>query len=178
MKNLPLRDSVVDSAVRDRNIKRLRETGALLPKISELADPSTIPESIRNDLKTIDPDAPIALNLFRVHWFNSRRAIAAVPDHYVLPESLTGTPAKIVVLFGNRFPMIRAHKVLAAYACLAPRIATGQFDLTRHRAVWPSTGNFCRGGVAISRILGCRGVAVLPAGMSVERFQWLEKWAK
>lgn len=177
MKNLPLRETVVDRAVRDRNIKKLRESGALLPKFSELADPSTIPQSIQDDLKTVDPDAPLALNLYRVHWFNSRRAIAGVPEHVVLPPSLTGTEAKIVVLFGNRFPMIRAHKVLAAYACLAPRIATGQFDLTKNRAVWPSTGNFCRGGVAISRILGCRGVAVLPAGMSVERFQWLEKWA-
>ncbi len=177
MKNLPLRNSVVDSAVRDKNIRKLREIGAVLPKFSELADPATIPASIKGDLKTIDPNAPIALNLFRVHWYNSRRAIAAVPDHLVLPPSLTGTEAKIVVLFGNRFPMIRAHKVLAAYACLAPRIVSGQFDLTKHRAVWPSTGNFCRGGVAITRILGCRGVAVLPAGMSVERFQWLEKWA-
>ena len=44
-------------------------------------------------------------------------------------------------------------------------------------AVWPSTGNYCRGGVAISRILGCRGVAVLPEGMSRERFEWLESVA-
>ena len=69
--------------------------------------------------------------------------------------------------------MIRAHKVLAAYACLAPRLVSGRFDPTRQRAVWPSTGNYCRGGVAISRILGCRGVAVLPEGMSQERFDWL-----
>ena len=72
--------------------------------------------------------------------------------------------------------MIRAHKVLAAYGCLAPRVVTGQFDPTRHRAIWPSTGNYCRGGVAISRILGCRGVAVLPENMSQERFDWLERW--
>ena len=72
--------------------------------------------------------------------------------------------------------MIRAHKVLAAYACLAPRLVSGRFDPTRQRAVWPSTGNYCRGGVAISRILGCRGVAVLPAGMSQERFDWLSQW--
>ena len=62
--------------------------------------------------------------------------------------------------------MIGAHKVLPAYACLVPRLVTGQFDPSHDRAVWPSTGNYCRGGVAISRILGCRGVAVLPAGMS------------
>ena len=53
---------------------------------------------------------------------------------------------------------------------------TGAFDPTTHRAVWPSTGNYCRGGVAISRIMGCRGVAVLPEGMSRERFEWLERW--
>ena len=42
--------------------------------------------------------------------------------------------------------------------------------------MWPSTGNYCRGGVAISRIMGCRGVAVLPEGMSAERFAWLGRW--
>jgi hypothetical protein len=94
----------------------------------------------------------------------------------VLPPALTGVEAPIVVLLGDRFPMIRSHKVLAAYGCLVPRLVTGQFDPTAQRAVWPSTGNYCRGGVAISRILGCRGVAVLPAGMSRERFDWLEHW--
>jgi cysteine synthase A len=99
-----------------------------------------------------------------------------VPDHIVLPSSLTGVESPIIVAFGDRFPMIGAHKVLAAYACLAPRVVTGQFDPTRHRAIWPSTGNYARGGVAISRIMGCRGVAVLPAGMSQERFDWLDQW--
>jgi len=81
-----------------------------------------------------------------------------------------------VVAIGEKFPMIRAHKVLAAYGCLAPRIVTGTFDPARDRAVWPSTGNYCRGGVAISRLMGCRGAAVLPEGMSRERFAWLEDW--
>ena len=72
--------------------------------------------------------------------------------------------------------MIGAHKVLAAYGCLVPRLVSGAFDPGHHRAVWPSTGNYCRGGIAISRILGCHGVAVLPEGMSRERFSWLEKW--
>jgi cysteine synthase A len=80
------------------------------------------------------------------------------------------------VLLGCRFPMIGAHKVLPAYAGLAQRLATGRFDPAEHKAIWPSTGNYCRGGVAISRILGCRGVAVLPEGMSRERFDWLDKW--
>ena len=84
----------------------------------------------------------------------------------------------IVVVFGDRFPMITAHKVLAAYACLAPRIVTGQFDPTRQRAIWPSTGNYARGGIAISRIMASRGVAILPEGMSQERFDWLDRWCE
>ena len=121
---------------------------------------------------------PNEKNLWRVHWFNAadRRQRVEVPGHVILPEALTGVKAPIVVLLGRRFPMIGAHKVLAAYACLVPRLVTGLFDPQHDRAVWPSTGNYCRGGVAISRILGCRGVAVLPAGMSRERFEWLAQW--
>ena len=112
-----------------------------------------------------------------MHWFNDRARTGrvAAPVHIELPAALTGVEARIVVVLGALFPMIRAHKVLAAYACLAPRLVSGRFDPTRQRAVWPSTGNYCRGGVAISRILGCRGVAVLPEGMSQERFDWLEQ---
>ena len=120
---------------------------------------------------------PDARNLWRVHWYNDLNGNRVnVPDHVVLPSSLTGVPNPIIVVFGDRFPMITAHKVLAAYSCLAPRVVTGQFDPTYHRAIWPSTGNYARGGVAISRIMGCRGVAILPAGMSQERFDWLDQW--
>ncbi len=173
-----LTSDIIDPKVRKRNIERLRKGGVALPKFSQLADAAAIPKWVQEELTAVDPDAAHPLNLFRVHWYNSRhdRAFTRVPEHIVLPSSLTGVDAKIVVLFGNRFPMIRAHKVLAAYACLAPRLLSGQFDIESQRAVWPSTGNYCRGGVAISRIIGCRGVAVLPAGMSVERFHWLEKW--
>lgn len=178
MKSNELTSGVIDSGVRKRNLERLRKAGVVLPKFSELADAATIPQSTAAELKGVDFDSPHPLNLFRVHWYNSRRdgGFTRVPDHIVLPPELTGVDAKILVLFGNRFPMIKAHKVLAAYACLAPRLLSGQFDIAGQRAVWPSTGNYCRGGVAISRIIGCRGVAVLPAGMSRERFQWLEKW--
>ena len=60
----------------------------------------------------------------------------------MLPPEFTGVASPIIVVFGDRFPMITAHKVLAAYACLAPRIVTGQFDPTTQRAIWPSTGNY------------------------------------
>jgi cysteine synthase len=167
-----------DPVAYDRTIRRFREVGVVLPTFAQLADPGAIPSAARDRLAAVDPDAPDAANLFRVHWNNAvdRRGTVAVPEHLVLPSSLTGVDARIVIALGDRFPMIAAHKVLAAYACLVPRLVDGEFDPTVQRAVWPSTGNYCRGGVAISRILGCRGVAVLPEGMSRERFAWLERW--
>src|SRR5712671_1195482 len=137
-----------------------------------------MPQSCVAALRSVDPDRPDPANLFRVHWYNdgSRTGFVAIPPHLVLPPQLTGVRSPIIVAFGCFFPMIAAHKVLAAYGCLIPHLVTGRFDPARQRTVWPSTGNYCRGGVAISRILGCRGIAVLPAGMSEERFEWLRAW--
>jgi cysteine synthase len=178
MKRLGIEREIIDRSVYDNSVARFRDAGIVLPTFSQLADPSRIPAEIHEALASVDPDSPHPLNLFRVHWYNDsgRRHRTPTPEHLVLPRALTGVDARIVVALGNRFPMIRAHKVLAAYGCLAPRVITGQFDPTSHRAVWPSTGNYCRGGVAISRIMNCHGVAILPEGMSEERFNWLERW--
>jgi cysteine synthase len=178
MASLGLEREVIDRGVYENTIARFRERDILLPTFSQLAEPSSIPDYIHEALAGVDPDAPHPLNLFRVHWYNAlgRRNLAKSPDVLVLPQSLTGVLPKIALILGSRFPMIGAHKVLAAYGCLAPRLVTGQFDPTQHRAIWPSTGNYCRGGVAISRIMGCHGVAVLPEMMSQERFDWLSAW--
>ena len=160
---------VEDQAVRKRAMALLREKGVRLPTFAELAEPNRAPG--RHPRRPRPRSAPtIRIRTISIACTGSttpaRTGQAAVPVHIELPEALTGVKARIVVAIGALFPMIRAHKVLAAYACLAPRLVAGRFDPTRQRAVWPSTGNYCRGGVAISRILGCRGVAVLPAGMS------------
>jgi cysteine synthase A len=171
---------IADHAARDRAAKALRGLGVRLPRLAELAAPAALPASLQAELAATDPDRPSPANLFRVHWYNdrSRRGLAEVPVHLVLPGELTGVAAPIPVALGAFFPLIGAHKVLAAYGCLVPRLVTGRFDPQRDRAIWPSTGNYCRGGVAISRILGCRGVAVLPQGMSEERFAWLRQWVE
>ncbi len=157
-----------------------KKKGIVLPKISELSNPHSINENIVKKLKNLDKDSINPLNLFRVHWFNKRdhTGFSQVPDHIVLNSEFTGVDAKIVVNIGRLFPLITAHKVLAAYGCLLPRILNGDFDYSKQKAVWPSTGNYCRGGVAISRILGLKSVAILPEGMSKERFDWLEKWVE
>jgi cysteine synthase A len=178
VKLLGLEQELVDQAVYERALGRFKDAGVALPTFAELADPAKIPDRVRAALPEVGADDPHPLNLFRVHWYNgpSRTEQVDVPAYLDLPGELTGIDARVVVALGDRFPMIGAHKVLAAYGCLAPRVVTGQFDPTAQKAVWPSTGNYCRGGVAISRIMGCRGVAVLPEGMSRERFEWLERW--
>ncbi len=178
MKQLGLERDVVDQSVYDNTVARFCERQVAVPTFSQLVDPATIPANVTAALKGVGPDDAHALNLFRIHWYNDadRTGTVPVPAHVVLPSELTGVDARIIVLLADRFPMIGAHKVLATFGCLAPRVVTGQFDPTRHKAIWPSTGNYCRGGVAVSRIMGCHGVAVLPEGMSQERFEWLERW--
>jgi len=175
-----LTTEIVDRGVYDRAVRHLRQARVVLPTFAQLSDPRKIPAAVSAQLDQVDPDAAHAANLFRVHWHNdaARRGTAPVPIYLDLPEALTGVKARILVALARHFPMISAHKVLAAYGCLAPRIVTGQFDPERQKAVWPSTGNYCRGGVAISRILDCRGVAILPEGMSRERFDWLQRWVR
>jgi len=170
----------MNQSIVSKTSEYFKKKGIILPKISELCDPSTINENIISKLKTVNKDAMDPLNLFRVHWFNSRDSVSfsEIPDHIVLPSEFTGVDAKIIVNIGRLFPLITAHKVLAAYGCLLPRILNGDFDYSKHKAVWPSTGNYCRGGVAISRILGLKSIAILPEGMSKERFDWLEKWVE
>jgi cysteine synthase len=178
VKSLGLERTLVDASAYEHSVERFRAAGIALPTFAELADPAGIPKAVLDHVAAADRAGPDARNLYRVHWYNrvDGTGPADVPDHVVLPAALTGVEAPIVVLFGDRFPMIGSHKVLAAYACLAPRIVTGQFDPTVHRAIWPSTGNYARGGVAISRIMGCRGIAVLPENMSRARFDWLDAW--
>ena len=169
-----------DRAMRDRAAAQLARLGVRLPRFAELADPVGTIAAGSLAPAAIDPERPDPANLYRMHWHNdrSRRGLAAVPVHILFPPALTGVPAAIAMVLGCFFPLIGAHKVLAAYGCLVPRLVGGGFDPARHRAIWPSTGNYCRGGVAISRILGCRAVAVLPEGMSAERFAWLQQWVR
>jgi cysteine synthase len=144
-----------------------------------MADPSLIPEEIRNELKSIGRDEVHSRNLFRVTWENEPVETGGTytgTNYLEIPSELTGVRARIVGLVGKYFPT-GAHKVGAAYSCLAPTLVTGQFDPEKNMAVWPSTGNYCRGGAYISRLLACKSIAILPEEMSQERFHWLENMA-
>lgn len=160
------------------NIKKARENGILIPTIAQMQHPETIPEKVQSRLKTLGLWDVDPMNLFRITWKNEAREsgglFQAVPNYIELPPALTGVPCRIIAMVGKWFPT-GCHKVGASFGCLAPRLVTGQFDVDIHKAVWPSTGNYCRGGAFNSRLLGARGVAILPAEMSKERFDWLHE---
>ena len=125
----------MQSNIVEKTAKYFREKGVVLPTISELKNPHLISDDIKNKVLKLDKDAMDPANLFRVHWFNKRdhTKFLDVPEHIVLPSEFTGVDAKIIVNLGRYFPLITAHKVLAAYGCLLPRILNGSFDLLHIR---------------------------------------------
>ncbi|MBI4912696.1 MAG: pyridoxal-phosphate dependent enzyme [Acidobacteria bacterium] len=158
-----------------RTARRCRERGILIPTYAQMRDPARIPEAIRARLAGVGLWDVHPANLFRITWKNDPATGAFHgPNHLEIPPSITGVRARIVGLVGKFFPT-GAHKVGAAFSCLVPRLVGGAFDPERHKAVWPSTGNYCRGGAFDSVILGCTPVAVLPENMSRERFAWLRE---
>ena len=160
---------------RRRAVEACRDRGVLIPTFTELRDPTTIDPVIIEKLRAVDLQAVDPLNLFRITWHNDPGTGGFGPvNAFELPSELTGVPARIIGLVGKHFPT-GAHKVGAAFGCLVPRLVSGEFDPTSQRAVWPSTGNYCRGGAFDSALLGCQSVAILPEGMSRERFAWLEE---
>ncbi len=163
----------------EKNAAYCRERNIIIPTFEQMKDPGKIPANIQKELKNIGLWDIHPRNLFRITWKNE-----PVPtdggfgkvNYMVFPPELTGVKAKIVALIGKWFPT-GAHKVGATFGCITPRLITGQFDPATEKAVWPSTGNYCRGGAYVSALLGCKSIAILPEEMSRERFEWLSKVA-
>ena len=158
-----------------RAARRCRERGVVIPTFAQLRDPALIPPSVQARLPQVGLWNVDPLNLFRITWKNDIDTGLYHDVNFIeMPRALTGVPARIVGLVGKYFPT-GAHKVGAAFGCLVPRLVSGEFDPDVHKAVWPSTGNFCRGGAFDCALLGCTAVAILPEQMSKERFSWLRE---
>jgi len=172
-------DLTVHPDRRKRAIQRARERNIIIPTYAQMKDPAKIPAKIKAELAKIGLWDIHPRNLFRINWHNEDKSAGGGFGHVntlELPPALTGVPARIIAIVGKWFPT-GAHKVGAAFSCLVPRLVTGQFDPTTQKAVWPSTGNYCRGGAYDSALLACDSIAILPEGMSKERFEWLSKVA-
>ncbi|MCD4791995.1 MAG: pyridoxal-phosphate dependent enzyme [Bacteroidales bacterium] len=169
-------DKVTNEKALENAVKRYQEKEIILPTFEQQKNPELIPDKIKDELKNIGLWDLNPFNLFRITWKNEPKehgGLFGKPTYIELPKELTGTDARIILLIGKYFPT-GSHKVGAAYGCLAPGIITGRFDPTFHKAVWPSTGNYCRGGAFDSRIMGTEPIAILPEEMSQERFDWLK----
>lgn len=158
-------------------VVRCREKGITIPTIAMQKNPELVPEDIKSKLQAIDITAIDPLNLYRITWKNDPETGLFNDGNIVeFPSELTGVDARIIGIVGKWFPT-GSHKVGAAFGCLVPELVTGGFDPTTQKAVWPSTGNYCRGGAFDSALLGCESIAILPEEMSQERFDWLSKVA-
>ncbi|HWR60340.1 MAG TPA: pyridoxal-phosphate dependent enzyme [Clostridia bacterium] len=160
-----------------KTVQNAKERNILIPTFAQMKDPDKVPAKVKEKLKDtglwdVDP-----INLFRISWKNEPVKKGGLynklPNYIEIPSEISGVKARIFAMAGKFFPT-GAHKVGASFACLVPRLVTGQFDPTYHQAVWPSTGNYCRGGAYNSTLLGCSSIAILPENMSRERFEWLK----
>ncbi len=172
-------DLTIQKERRERVIERARERNIIVPTFAQMKNPELIPDQIKSELAQIGLWDVNPRNLFRITWKNEPIEQGGGfngVNYMEFPPSLTGTDARIIALVGKWFPT-GSHKVGAAFGCLVPRLATGQFDPTTQKAVWPSTGNYCRGGAYDSELLACDSIAILPEEMSRERFEWLSNIA-
>jgi len=159
----------------ERTAQRCRKRGVRIPTFQQLRNPELIPATVKSRLKGVGLWDVNPLNLFRISWKNDMNSgLYGKVNSIEVPSAITGVKARVVGLIGKYFPT-GAHKVGAAFGCLVPRLVSGEFDPEKHRAVWPSTGNFCRGGAFDCALLGCTPIAILPEQMSRERFEWLKQ---
>ena len=169
-------DLTIYEDVLARAVDRAREKQIIIPTFKQQRNPDDIPEKIVEKLEGVGLWDVNPLNLFRITWYNQPQVSGggfAGVNVIEFPKELTGVDARIIALVGKWFPT-GAHKVGAAFGCLVPRLITGQFDPTSQKSVWPSTGNYCRGGAYDAALLGCESIAILPEEMSMERFEWLK----
>ena len=169
-------DLTINRSNLERTIERARERGIIIPTFAQMRNPDLIPDTIKERLKSVGLWDINPLNLFRISWHNEQKESGGTfggVNFIEVPHELSGVKARIIILTGKWFPT-GCHKVGASFGCLVPRLVTGQFDPTYHKAVWPSTGNYCRGGAFNSALLGCQSIAIFPQEMSEERAAWLK----
>lgn len=135
------------------------------PTFTEMRDPSRLPAALRARAVDALEKSPLdPVNLYNITWKDAQGV-----RHLLMPETLTGVRAKIVVLTGRFFPT-GSHKVGAGYSILVEKQLEGLHP-GMQTAVFPSTGNFGIGGAWVGARMGYRSLVVLPMEASQERFE-------
>lgn len=141
------------------------------PTYAEMLHPEILPCNLRaKALTALRENEFNPMNLFNINWKNADNQIRKV----ILPASLTGIKANIIVLLGNGFPS-GSHKVGPAYSALIEGLVNGEITL-QHTILCPSTGNFGIGAAYIAKLLGLRAVIIMPDNMSKERYERIRRY--
>ncbi|HOC52481.1 MAG TPA: pyridoxal-phosphate dependent enzyme [Caldisericia bacterium] len=167
---------IKNEEVLKNTVQRAKEKNIIIPTYEEMREPDKIPQKIKDELTNVGLWDIHPRNLFRITWKNEPKKFGGLfnsINFIEFPKELTGVKSRIIMMIGKWSPT-GSHKVGATFGPLVSKLITGEFDPTKHKALWPSTGNYCRGGVYDSNLLGCKSIAVLPEGMSKERFDWLK----
>ena len=142
------------------------------PAYDEMLDPRLIDGTVRaRALAALNENELDPVNLFNITWKNAANDVRKI----VLPRALTGIDANVVVMLGCGFPS-GSHKVGAAYSTLIEGLVDGEIVPGQHTILGPSTGNFGIGTAYISKLLGFRAIIIMPAGMSKERYERIQKY--
>lgn len=141
------------------------------PTYDEMLSPELIASDVRaKAVSSLQDNELDPINLFNITWKDRTNKVRKV----VLPPSLTGIDANVVVMLGTGFPS-GSHKVGPAYATLIEGIVDGEIT-AEHTILGPSTGNFGIGTAYISKLLGLKAVIIMPDNMSKERYERIKKY--
>ncbi len=142
------------------------------PTYEEMLHPGKEPAALRRDaLAMLGQDELNPIHLFNINWRDEFDRVR----HVVLPQSLTGVDASIIVMLGCHFPS-GSHKVGPAYATLMEGELAGEIAPGRSTIIGPSTGNFGIGVAYIAKLKGYPAVVIMPEQMSAERYERIRQY--
>ena len=141
------------------------------PTYEEMLHPETLDPKIRKEaLKQKDNELD-PINLFNITWKNESNRVNKI----VLPKSLTGIDANIIVLLGKYFPS-GSHKVGPAYSTLIEGCVDRDIIPGKHTILGPSTGNFGIGVSYICNLMKYDSIVIMPDNMSKERYERISRY--
>ncbi|HPL98837.1 MAG TPA: pyridoxal-5-phosphate-dependent protein subunit beta, partial [Bacillota bacterium] len=122
-------DLTINEKGLEKAVQNVKERNIVIPTFAQMKDPDKIPAKVKEKLKNtglwdVDP-----INLFRISWKNEPVKHGGLynklPNYIEIPREISGVKARIFAMAGKFFPT-GAHKVGASFACLVPRLVTGQ----------------------------------------------------